>query len=462
MHIQDVLYNGQPQAAAHLGPLVLLVHLVVALPDVLELVLRDALAGVGDRHPHLALFHGLAQGDGLILAGVRDGVVHQVIHHLGNLQLVGVHPHILLEIEGKAVVRQLVIPVQHAPYAFCEVETGFLQGEHPGLQLGEIQQVVDQAGQALCLVDDDLHIFRGVLSGQVPHHLAIALNHGQRRAQVVRDVGQQVPPQALHLRELLGGVVQGAGQFPHLPGAPLLKADGVIPPAQHLGALVHGCQGAGNPPGDEQGQRHAQRRRHRRQGGHLHQQGLTDRIHRGNLTLQHHHAVEPRGRTANGDIQHHLVAGAVLVYKGRAHHLQPAASVQVHIVKQVRQPQPGLGEVVQVALLPAGLPAGEHLPHFIRDHYADARVQAQLLHLLVQVLRIQVALDHFGSGLHFRCLHRAVEGFQQHNLEQPQQGPHHQDQHAKTAEDLPPQAHGAPFSSRHFSSPRTGSPRPAG
>ena len=38
VHIQNVLHNGQPQAGAHLGPLVLLVHLVVALPDVFQLL----------------------------------------------------------------------------------------------------------------------------------------------------------------------------------------------------------------------------------------------------------------------------------------------------------------------------------------------------------------------------------------------------------------------------------------
>ena len=34
--------------------------------------------------------------------------------------------------------------------------------------------------------------------------------------------------------------------------------------------------------------------------------------------------------------------------------------------------------------------------------------------------------------------------FQQHNLEQPQQRRHHQDKNAEPAEDLPPDAQGAP------------------
>ena len=43
----------------------------------------------------------------------------------------------------------------------------FSQGQDPCLQLGQVQQVVDQACQPLRLVDDDLHVFRGVLPGQV-------------------------------------------------------------------------------------------------------------------------------------------------------------------------------------------------------------------------------------------------------------------------------------------------------
>ena len=207
MHIQNVLHNGQPQAGAHLGPLVLLVHLVVALPDVFQLLRGDALAGVGDGHPHLALPQLLTQGDGLVLARVGDGVVHQVVHHLGDFQLVGVHPHLLPVEEGEVVIRQLVIPVQNAPYAFRKVEAGLFQGQHAGLQLGEVQQVVDQVGQPFRLVDDNLHVFRGVLPRQIPHDLAVALNHGQGGAQVVADVGQQIPAQALHLGELPGGVV---------------------------------------------------------------------------------------------------------------------------------------------------------------------------------------------------------------------------------------------------------------
>ena len=222
------------------------------------------------------------------------------------------------------------------------------------------------------------------------------------------------------------------------------KTDGVIPLGQHLGGLVDVRQGPGDAPGDKQRQQHAHGRHHHGEGGHLHLQRLLEGIHRGDGAFQQHHAVEPRGRAGDGDIEDDLILGAVLVYKGGAGHHQLVSPFQVHLVEQVGHIQPGAGEVLQIALLLAGFPAGEHLAVLVGDHNVDACVQAHLAHLLVHVAGLQGVLHRLGGGLHLGGLYGPVEGVQQHNLEQPQQRRHHQDENAEPAEDLPPDAQGAP------------------
>ena len=71
--------------------------------------------------------------------------------------------------------------------------------------LRKLQHAVHKAGQAVGLVDDNVHLrgpLFGVGAGQVPHRFGIAFNKRQRRAQVMADVGEQVPLQLVRTRHL--------------------------------------------------------------------------------------------------------------------------------------------------------------------------------------------------------------------------------------------------------------------
>ena len=62
-----------------------------------------------------------------------------------------------------------------------------------------------KAYEAVGLVDDNVHLrgpLFGVGAGQVPHRFGIAFNKRQRRAQVMADVGEQVPLQLVRTRHL--------------------------------------------------------------------------------------------------------------------------------------------------------------------------------------------------------------------------------------------------------------------
>ena len=447
MEVHHVLHDGQPQAGAHLGPLVVLVHLVVPLPDVPELLRGDALSRVGDGHPHHAVVHRLAQGHGLVRAGVGDGVVHQVVHHLGDAQLVGGDEHVPVGVEGEGVVRQLLVPGQGLADGLRQVEAALLQGDCPGLQPGQVQQVVDQACEPLRLVDDDLHVLRGVLSRQVPHDLTVALDHSQGRAQVVGDVCQQLPAHLVHFGELPRRVVQGLGKLGDLPGAALLQGDGVVALAQLLGRLVDGRDGPGDPPGDEQGQQQPQHHHHPGQAEELDFQRLHRGAHRGDLALHQHHPGLSAGVPLDPAVEHHLGRGIPLA-QGEGL-LQPAP-LEVHVVVELGEHHLGghapLGQGrPQGALLLRGEGPGQQPAVLVADQNGDLGVVAQVLHRLAQLFLglVQLAEHRLGGVLHLVCLDELVEGPQQGDLEHPQQDHRHQGEAPKAQEDLQVDSQGA-------------------
>ncbi len=155
----------RPQPRAYLGTLMFLIHLIIPLPNVFQLVCGTSLACLGDGNANLPIFHGLAEGNGLVRTSIGDGVVHQVINHLGNAQLVGANPNRLSGLEGKVVTGQLVIAGENGSMLSVR-----LKRDDPGVQRrpldGKIQQVIDQVCQLLRLIDDDLHIFRRILAGR--------------------------------------------------------------------------------------------------------------------------------------------------------------------------------------------------------------------------------------------------------------------------------------------------------
>ncbi len=199
MGLGDVLDQGQADAGAadrlepdRAGP-------VEALEDAVLLLRIDAGAPVAHaEHQPLAL---PAQGDLDLLAvgRVLDGVVDEVEHgqgvgvtverHLG--QVVGQgrgHHHVGLL---QAVDRQL----ERAPHHLGHVGVGELVDVDAALDLGEVEHVVDQAGQAHALAPDDLGVLGGLaraLGAALGQHLAEHADDRQRGLELVRDVGDEL------------------------------------------------------------------------------------------------------------------------------------------------------------------------------------------------------------------------------------------------------------------------------
>ena len=52
-----------------------------------------------------------------------------------------------------------------------------------------------------------------VVARNIPDHLRIGLDHGQRRAQIMRDVGNQVLAHLIGLGQLLLGEIERLGEL---------------------------------------------------------------------------------------------------------------------------------------------------------------------------------------------------------------------------------------------------------
>ena len=147
--------------------------------------------------------------------------------------------------------------------------------EHLGAALvpGNLQHIVDQRGQAAHFVDNHLHIFRRGFPRQIPDHFAVAGDHGQRGAQVVGNIGDQIFLHLVQLGKLIGGSVQGGGKLFRFPAVAPVEIDVVIAHGQLHGFFAHPGQRTGKPGRQNQGESHRQQGQQHRQQDHLQLQG---------------------------------------------------------------------------------------------------------------------------------------------------------------------------------------------
>src|SRR5215475_9209715 len=122
------------------------------LPELLEdhlLILgSDANPGVGDRHLDYSLVHGRPDVDPAALERELQRVGEQVQQHLLDLSLVGAdRAERLMEPSAEddaTAARALTNESECAVDRGSEIEVGYLQLHPPRLDLGEIQDVVDE------------------------------------------------------------------------------------------------------------------------------------------------------------------------------------------------------------------------------------------------------------------------------------------------------------------------------
>ncbi len=174
--------------------------LLELLEDPLPILGGDAGAGIGDRDPHLAVdprrAHVHLPAGGRELHGVRE----QVEDHLLDPALVAVD-HVDLRIGGERdadpVLRRALAHHHHAALErLPQRERVHLELDLSGLDLGEVEDVVDQREQVVPGRDDVVEVLGLLLVDRADHlvaeHLREADDRVQRRPQLVGHVGQEL------------------------------------------------------------------------------------------------------------------------------------------------------------------------------------------------------------------------------------------------------------------------------
>ena len=291
MQKQDVFHNGQTQSRTGHRPLIVVLHRIIPIPYPGKLLGRNSLSRIRHLDTAQAVFRNLTDLHLFILAGIVDGVIDQIVHHLQNPGAVGINKRLPIADKGYFVAvagAEFTVPFQRPAYRFR-------QGENFATQLiaggsrhnGNIRNITDQCAEALRLIDDDLHILRRHLAGNIPHYLAVSRNHGQRCAKIVGNIGDQLLLHRVQMGQLLGGVVQSVAQFRRFPGCTAVEMHVVGTQRQFSCLFTHLRDGAGDVFGDHYGNHRRQKQKDNADQPQLQRQSFPRILRQFDLTVQH-------------------------------------------------------------------------------------------------------------------------------------------------------------------------------
>ena len=181
------------------------------LEQLAHLLRRHADAGVGDRErdPVAAILLFLVSGDGDgALFGELVGVAHEVQQRLPQPHLVGVHHPdrgVAMNHDLVAVLRrQRLDRLDDRVDQRRQSKTIQIKLHPPGLDLGEVEDVVDQGEQVAARAEHAVERLEVLLErlGILPQHLGDADDGIERGAQLVAHVGEELRLVLARLRKL--------------------------------------------------------------------------------------------------------------------------------------------------------------------------------------------------------------------------------------------------------------------
>ncbi len=187
---------------------------------------------------------------------------------------------------------------------------GDLAGFQPELlrpQPGQVHDVAQEQLQAGRLVADDPYgVAPGGLvgNGAVPERLDVAPDGGERCAELVGDIGEELVLAPAGLGEGPGHVVELTGQVGHLVVALDRHPVSEVAGGQVVGGLGHLPKGLGEPPGDPQRHRHGDEHRDGSREQHPADHGAPDRRRQTDRPREHDtcHPVGAATRDWLGDV----------------------------------------------------------------------------------------------------------------------------------------------------------------
>jgi len=197
--LRDVLDDREPQTRAAAGARAAAVDAVEALGQARQVLARDAGAGVGDLDRHAAVAARL-QPQLDAARGLR--VAHRVVDEVadGALQFVATARQLpsrrKLERERVPALRERLAVDEHLLQQRCGIEPLAGGRARAAFQRGQRQQVGHQRLHALGLLRHQREHARALGLGQRQRRQRLdeARQHGERGADLVRDVGDEVAP----------------------------------------------------------------------------------------------------------------------------------------------------------------------------------------------------------------------------------------------------------------------------
>ena len=207
------------------------------------------------------------------------------------------------------------------------------------LQLGDVQHILDEPGQAAHLLADHAQIvvvqLRG--NGAVQHTVHKALHAGHGGAQFVGDVAHEVGAGRVNGLQIGGHVVEGHGQLGHLVLAFHRHTGGEIPRAELACRLGNAPQRQGEPGGEhhaeQAGNQQHQPRREDEGAEHIRHIAVQRRDVGGGKRIPPHLARSVGEHTARGVLAFVVHAAQ---RAGVEHRLLPARHLVQHIPGDLR------------------------------------------------------------------------------------------------------------------------------
>ena len=244
------------------------VDAVEAVEHVRQVLGRDARPAVLDDQHDLGAGRRRPQRDAAAARRVAHGVGDQVLQHLLEPPLVAKHgfgarADVPFERDA-ALVERALVPGERALEQAGERDRLALERSTAAVETGEVEEVADDGLEAQRLLGDDAEIAgagRVVLHGRRQRQgLEVAAHRGERRHQLVRDVGEQLAARAIGIVQLLhagveigGHAIEAAGERRHFVAAVLGGADRGLAGADRGRGLLEPAQAAVHRPEHEDG-----------------------------------------------------------------------------------------------------------------------------------------------------------------------------------------------------------------
>ncbi len=314
VQVGDPAGDGETQPRAAGLTAGLLSERAESFEDLLPALRRDAGALIGHLEPPFGGSRGPGHADRPVCRAVPRRVVEQVRDELPEPRRIALHGQVgrsRPDVEGDRLgadsgLRDGVLQqVGHADR---------LDGQrrHPSVDAGEVEQVLDQPTEPFGLVERRLQAGWVGFGDPVGQVLEQGAECGQRRPQLVRDVGDEVTSLAVDGGEVLSHRVERPSQLADLVAGARVHPPGVVAPRHLAGHLCHLPQGRRHADGEQLGDRQRHQDRHRdaepwrdrtsdADGGDHGGHGHADRDQQPELHLDRRDPVERAGGCAHTD-----------------------------------------------------------------------------------------------------------------------------------------------------------------